>query len=159
MRQRYIVPPIHGLQDDPRTVRPRIFEDVNISQPIYQALQSNTTDASHWNAPPLAGASSSFKSIFYRCLQTFLQQSNCQKYFKLCTHPLFVELARHIAGAYLNQQHNTMECIHSLTPIRLGLAEGVTEDYIRHCHITLSPTLDVATGEVITHCKYCYGPQ
>ena len=40
-----------------------------------------------------------------------------------------------------------------LLPMGLGYVEGVTHDYIRHNTTTLFASMDVATGEVITHCK------
>jgi hypothetical protein len=40
-----------------------------------------------------------------------------------------------------------------LLPLGLGYVEGVTHDYIRHGTTTLFAALDVASGQVMSHCS------
>ena len=83
--------------------------------------------------------------------------------FKLSPDPLFVEKVRDVVGLYLNPPDGALVlCVDEKTqvqaldrtapvlPLRPGLPERRTHDYVRHGTTNLYGALDVASGHVIT---------
>ena len=100
-------------------------------------------------------------------LTAFGLQPHRQRHFKLSPDPFFVEKVRDIVGLYLNPpdkamvlcvdektQIQALERTQPLLPMGLGYVEGVTHDYVRHGTATLFAALDIATGQVLTRCKF-----
>ena len=85
--------------------------------------------------------------------------------FKLSTDPLFVEKVRDIVGLYLNlperaivlcvdekSQAQALERMQPILPLRPGLPDRQTHDYIRHGTTSLFTAYDAASGKVIGRC-------
>ena len=85
--------------------------------------------------------------------------------FKFSTDPELVEKIRDIVGLYLNPpEHAVVLCVDEksqiqaldrtqpILPLRPGLAERRTHDYVRHGTATLFAALEVATGKVTEQC-------
>lgn len=92
--------------------------------------------------------------------------------FKLPTDPFFVEKVRDIVGPYLNppgramvvcvdenSQVQTLDRTQLLLPMRLGMVERCTHDWLHHGTTSLFAALDVATGKVIGACHRCHRHQ
>ena len=112
------------------------------------------------------------QSTVSRVWRAFGLQPHRQETFKLSTDPLFVEKTRDIVGLYLDppdralvlcvdekSQIQALDRTQPLLPMRLGVAERRTHDYVRHGTTTLFAALDVATGKVIgqTHRRHRSG--
>ncbi len=85
--------------------------------------------------------------------------------FKLSTDPMFVEKVRDIVALYLNPpdkavvlcvdektQTQALERAQPILPLRPGLPQRQTHDYIRHGTLSLFAAYDAATGRVLGHC-------
>jgi DDE superfamily endonuclease len=85
--------------------------------------------------------------------------------FKLSADPMFVEKVRDIVGLYLNppdktivlcvdekSQTQALERSQPLLPLRPGLPERQTHDYVRHGTLSLFAAYDAATGRVLGRC-------
>ena len=82
--------------------------------------------------------------------------------FKLSKDPLFVEKVRDIVGLYLNppdravvlcvdekSQIQALDRTQPLLPLRPGMPERRTHDYVRHGTTSLFAALDIQSGKVI----------
>src|ERR671935_121496 len=89
--------------------------------------------------------------------------------WKLSSDPQFIDKVRDIVGLYLNPpEHAVVLCVDEKTsvqavdrtqpvlPLRPGLPERRTHDYIRHGTTSLFAALDAATGQVVhqTHRRH-----
>ena len=85
--------------------------------------------------------------------------------FKLSADPFFVEKVRDIVGLYLNppdraivlcvdekSQIQALDRTRPVLPLRPGVPEPQTHDYIRYGTTSLFAALDVATGKIIAAC-------
>jgi len=85
--------------------------------------------------------------------------------FKLSADPMFVEKVRDIVGLYLNPpdkaivlcvdekgQTQALERSQPILPLRPGLPERQTHDYVRHGTLSLFAAYDAATGRVLGRC-------
>ena len=101
-----------------------------------------------------------------RIWRAFGLQPHRVESFKLSADPFFVEKVRDIVGLYLNppdravvlcvdekSQVQALDRTRPVLPLRPGLAERQTHDYIRHGTTSLFAALNVATGQVIGKCK------
>jgi transposase len=101
-----------------------------------------------------------------RIWRAFGLQPHRVESFKLSSDPFFVEKVRDIVGLYLNPpQHAVVLCVDEksqvqaldrtrpVLPLRPGLAERQTHDYVRHGTTSLFAALEVATGQVIGKCQ------
>tara|TARA_Y100000310_G_scaffold284598_1_gene307468 strand:- start:150 stop:887 length:738 start_codon:yes stop_codon:yes gene_type:complete len=105
------------------------------------------------------------QNAIWRMWQAFGLQPHRSETFKLSADPFFVEKVRDIVGLYLNppdraavvcldekSQVQALDRTQPLLPMRPGMAERRTHDYLRHGTTSLFAALDVATGEVIGAC-------
>ena len=101
-----------------------------------------------------------------RIWRAFGLQPHRTESFKLSSDPFFVEKVRDIVGLYLNppdqavvlcvdekSQVQALDRTRPVLPLRPGLAERQTHDYIRHGTTSLFAALEVATGKVIGNCQ------
>ena len=106
------------------------------------------------------------KSTVARWFGLLGMQPHGQQTFKLSTDPLFVEKVRDIVSLYLNppdyavvlcidekSQVQALERTPPKLPMGLGHVECVTHDNARHGTTTLFAALDVASREVLAHCR------
>jgi putative transposase len=165
-RERFRRQGIMGLNDEPRTGRPRSIEEERIMELLQRTRHTQPPDDStHWTVRTAAAQAELSKSTVHRVWSAFGVQPHRQKHFKLSTDPFFVEKVVDITGLYLNppehamvlcvdekSQTQALERTQPLLPLGLGYVEGVTHDYIRNGTTTVFAALDVASGQVITEC-------
>ena len=165
-RGRFVERGIEGLYDEYRSGRPRSIEDEQISQLVKKTLHSKPRGTTQWSCREMAEATGISKSTVQRVWSAFGLKPHRQESFKLSTDPLFVEKLRDVVGLYLNPPENALvlcvdeksqcqalERTQPMLPLGLGYVEGVTHDYVRHGTTTLFAALDIANGEVLTHCR------
>ena len=165
-RKRFSGQGLAGLQDLPKSGRPRTHDDERIAGLLNKVLRQRPKHATHWSVRGVAGATGVSKSTVQRYFALFGLQPHRSKSFKLSNDVFFIEKVRDIVGLYLNppgqalvlcvdekSQVQALERTQPMLPMGLGYLEGVTHDYYRHGTTTLFAALNVKSGEVITQCK------
>jgi transposase len=163
-KRRYATEGIGGLEDRPKPGRPRITDDVAVVlatlEPPPQRL-----GVTHWSSRLLAaelGLSNVKVADVWReyGLQPWRAQS-----FKFSTDPQLEAKVRDVIGLYLNPpdkavvlcvdekpQAQALERARPVLPLRPGIPEKRSHDYVRHGTTTLFAALEVATGKVTDAC-------
>jgi transposase len=163
-RSRYQAGGIRALEDLPRSGRPRTVDEAAI---VVRTLEPppQRLGVTHWSSRLLArelGTSSASVVETWRKwdLQPWRRES-----FKFSADPQLEAKLTDVVGLYLNPPDNAVVvCVDEksqvqaldrtqpILPIRPGLAEKATHDYVRHGVTTLFAALDVATGKVTDAC-------
>jgi transposase len=163
-KRRYAAEGLGGLEDRPKPGRPRITDDVAI---VLRTLEPppERLGVTHWSSRLLAaelGLSNVKVADVWReyGLQPWRRQS-----FKFSTDPELEAKVRDVIGLYLNppdkavvlcvdekSQVQALDRTAPILPLRPGLPEKATHDYIRHGTTTLFAALEVATGKVTDAC-------
>jgi transposase len=163
-RSRYAAGGIKALGDLPRSGRPKTVDQSKI---VVRTLEPppSRLGITHWSSRLLAaelGVSSASVIEAWRKwdLQPWRRQS-----FKFSTDPALEAKLTDIVGLYLHPPENAVVvCVDEksqiqaldrtqpILPLRPGLPERASHDYIRHGVTTLFAALDVATGQVVDAC-------
>jgi transposase len=163
-RARYRSGGIRALEDLPRAGRPKTVDETAI---VVTTLEKppERLGVTHWSSRLLArelGISSASIVETWRKwdLQPWRRQS-----FKFSTDPQLEAKLTDVVGLYLNPPDNAVVvCVDEksqvqaldrtqpILPIRPGLPEKATHDYIRHGTTTLFAALEIATGKVTDAC-------
>jgi transposase len=161
-RNRFVAERLDGLHDEPRPGAPRTVSDDAVEAVIVKTLEETPTDATHWSTRSMAKATGMSQSAVSRIWRAFGLKPHLVDTFKLSPDPLFVEKVRDIVGLYVNPPEAALVlCVDEKTqiqaldrtspvlPLRPGLPERRTHDYVRGGTTNLYAALDVATGHVI----------
>jgi transposase len=161
-RRRFLEGRLDGLHDEPRPGAPRLIGDDAVETVIVKTLEETPTDATHWSTRSMAKATGMSQSAVSRIWRAFGLKPHLIETFKLSPDPLFVEKVRDIVGLYVNPPEAALVlCVDEKTqiqaldrtspvlPLRPGLPERRTHDYVRGGTTNLYAALDVATGQVI----------
>jgi transposase len=164
-RSRFVRDGLHGLLDEPRPGAPRQITDAHVEAVITRTLESPPRDATHWSTRSMAHATALSQSAISRIWRAFALQPHRVETFKLSKDPLFIDKVRDIVGLYLHppdralvlsvdekSQIQALDRTAPILPLRPGLAERRTHDYVRHGTTSLFAALDVATGKIISAC-------
>ena len=161
-RRRFIEKRLDGLLDLPRSGAPRSISEEKVDEIIKRTLETRPKDATHWSTRSLAKEVGVSKMAVQRIWKDAgLQPHRCET-FKLSTDPLFIEKTRDIVGLYMEpptkamllcvdekSQIQALDRTQPILPMRPGVPEQWTHDYMRHGTTTLFAALDVATGKVM----------
>ncbi|HXQ18494.1 MAG TPA: IS630 family transposase [Acidimicrobiales bacterium] len=161
-RRRFLADRLDGLHDEPRPGAPRTISDDHVEALIVKTLEETPVDATHWSTRSMAKATGMSQSAVSRIWRAFGLKPHLVDTFKLSPDPLFVDKVRDIVGLYLNPPDGALVlCVDEKTqvqaldrtapvlPLRPGLPERRTHDYVRHGTTNLYAALDVASGQVI----------
>jgi transposase len=162
-RRRFISKRLEGLHDEPRPGVPRSITDDHVEALIVATLEQTPTDATHWSTRSMAKASGMSQSAVSRIWRAFGLKPHLVDSFKLSPDPQFVEKVRDVVGLYLNPPEGALVlCVDEKTqiqaldrtapvlPLRPGLPERRTHDYVRGGTTNLYAALDIASGQVIS---------
>jgi transposase len=165
-RERFRTARLEGLADEPRPGAPREISDARVEDLITRTLESTPPQATHWSTRSMARATKLSRATVSRIWRAFGLQPHRTETFKLSSDPLFVEKVRDLVGLYLNPpDHAVVLCVDEksqiqaldrtrpVLPLRPGVPERQTHDYIRHGTTSLFAALEVATGKVIGKCQ------
>ena len=165
-RERFRTARLEGLADEPRPGAPREITDAQVEDVITRTLESTPPAATHWSTRSMARVTKLSRPTISRIWQAFGLQPHRAENFKLSADPFFVEKVRDIVGLYLNPpEHAAVLCVDEksqvqaldrtrpVLPLRPGVPEHRTHDYIRHGTTSLFAALEVATGKVIGKCQ------
>ncbi len=161
-RARYIARGLGGLLDEPRCGAPRTISDEKVEAVVTQTLESLPRDATHWSTRAMAERSGISYASVRRIWHAFGLQPHRVEHFKLSNDPQFIPKVRDIVGLYLDPpQHalvlsvdekaqiQALDRTQPILPMRPGIAERQTHDYLRHGTTDLFAALEVKTGKVI----------
>ena len=161
-RSRFLALRLDGLHDEPRPGAPRTVSDDAVEQVIVKTLEETPVDATHWSTRSMAKATGMSQSAVSRIWRAFGLKPHLAETFKLSPDPLFVEKVRDIVGLYVNppdsalvlcvdekSQIQALDRTSPVLPLRPGLPERRTHDYVRAGTTNLYAALDVASGHVI----------
>ena len=162
-RRRFVTHRLEGLHDEPRPGVPRSITDDDVEALIVATLEQTPTDATHWSTRSMAKATGISQSAVSRIWRAFGLKPHLVDSFKLSADPLFVEKVRDVVGLYLNPPEGALVlCVDEKTqiqaldrtapvlPLRPGLPERRTHDYVRGGTTNLYAALDIASGQVIS---------
>jgi transposase len=163
-KRRYAAEGIGGLEDRPRPGKPRTTDDVAVVLATLEPPPARL-GVTHWSSRLLAaelGLSNVKVAKVWRewGLQPWRAES-----FKFSTDPRLEAKVRDVTGLYLNPpdkavvlcvdekpQAQALERAAPVLPLRPGVAEKRSHDYIRHGTTTLFAALEIATGKVTDAC-------
>jgi transposase len=163
-RDRYATGGVVALADEPRSGRPREVDEAEI---VVRTLEPppQRLGVTHWSSRLLGkelGVSNVTVARFWRKwdIQPWRTET-----FKFSTDPELDAKVRDIVGLYLNppekaivlcldekSQVQALDRTAPILPLRPGLPEKRTHDYVRNGTTTLFAALEVATGKVTDAC-------
>ena len=161
-RRRFIEDRVDGLYDECRPGAPRTVSDAVVEKIVATTLETKPTASTHWSTRSMAKQIGLSRSTVSRIWQAFRLRPHRVETFKLSKDPLLVPKVRDIVGLYLNppdravvlcvdekSQIQALDRTQPLLPMRPGVAERRSHDYVRHGTTSLFAALNVKTGEVI----------
>ena len=161
-RRRFLAQRLDGLHDEARPGAPRSISDDDVEAVIVKTLEETPVDATHWSTRSMAKATGMSQSAISRIWRAFGLKPHLVETFKLSPDPQFVDKVRDIVGLYVNppegalvlcvdekSQIQALDRTAPVLPLRPGLPERRSHDYVRHGTTNLYAALDVASGLVI----------
>jgi transposase len=163
-RKRYAAEGVGGLTDRPKPGRPAQIDDVAVVSATLEPPPQRL-GVTHWSSRLLAaelGISHVWVGKIWRRwgLQPWRSET-----FKFSTDPELEAKVRDVVGLYLNPPENAvvlsvdeksqvqaLDRTAPMLPMRPGIPEKQTHDYLRHGTTTLFAALEVATGRVTDAC-------
>jgi len=163
-KKRYTADGLGGLDDRPKSGRPKQVDEIEVVTATL-GPPPERLGITHWSSRLLAaelGISHVWVSKIWR--KWGLQPWRVET-FKFSTDPELEVKIRDVVGLYLNPPENAIVlCVDEksqvqaldrtapMLPLRPGIPEKQTHDYIRHGTTTLFAALEVATGRVTDVC-------
>lgn len=166
-RQRYSEMGVDGLlKDAPRPGRKKRISPKKVETIVNATLHTKPKDGTHWSTRTMARAQGVSEATVRRIWNAHGLKPHRVKSFKLSRDPEFVKKLRDVVGLYLNppdkalvlcvdekSQIQALDRTQPALPMRTGLVETRTHDYVRHGTTTLFAALNVLEGTVIGSCK------
>ena len=165
-RERYRSGGLAALADAPRSGRPKIIDEAAILARTLEPPPA-ALGVTHWSSRLLAAELSVGDATVARCWRRYGLQPWRRESFKFSTDPELEAKVRDVVGLYLDppekavvlcvdekSQIQALDRTAPILPLRPGLPEKATHDYVRHGTTTLFAALEVATGRVT---DACYG--
>jgi transposase len=164
-RQRYERSGLRGVEDQPRSGRPRqIDHDRIISATLRPPPPS--LGVTHWSSRLLASRLKVANTTVARAWRDYGVQPWRAQTFKFSTDPELVAKVTDVVGLYLAPPENAVVlCVDEksqiqaldrtapMLPMQPGLPERRTHDYVRHGTTTLFAALEIATGKITGRCQ------
>ena len=164
-RKRYAAEGIAGLDDRPKRGRPARVDEVAV---VLATLEPppDRLGVTHWSSRLLAEHLGGISNVWVaKIWKKWGLQPWRRETFKFSTDPQLEAKIRDVVGLYLNppdkavvlsidekSQVQALDRTAPILPMRPGLPERATHDYLRHGTTTLFAALEVATGKVTDAC-------
>jgi transposase len=168
-RERFAAAGLEGLDDQPRSGRPKTIDDAQIIAATLEAPPASLA-VTHWSSRLLAKQLGIGDATVARAWRAYRVQPWRQGTFKFSTDPELQAKVCDVVGLYLDPPQNAVVlCVDEksqiqalnrtqpILPMRPGLPEKATHDYKRNGTTTLFAALEVATGTVIDRCYERHG--
>jgi transposase len=164
-RDRFAEHGISGLDDEPRSGRPKAIDDAGILAATLEA-PPKALAVTHWSTRLLAGQLGVGDATVARAWRKYGIKPWRRETFKFSTDPELEAKVIDVVGLYLAPPENAVVlCVDEKSqiqalnrtqktlPMQPGRAEQRTHDYVRHGTATLFAALEIATGKVTGLCK------
>ncbi len=163
-KRRYAAEGVAGLDDRPKPGRPAQIDEAEI---VVATLASppSRLGVTHWSSRLLGAELGLSHVTIAKVWKKWDLQPWRVETFKFSTDPELDAKVRDVVGLYLNppdkavvlcvdekSQVQALDRTAPILPLRPGLAERQTHDYVRHGTTTLFAALEVATGRVTDAC-------
>ncbi len=168
-KKRYVSHGVEGLDDAPRSGRPKTIDDAQIIAATLDPPPERL-GVTHWSSRLLAGHLGIGDATVARAWRKYGVQPWRRETFKFSTDPQLEAKVRDVVGLYLNppekavvlcvdekSQIQALDRTAPILPLRPGLPEKATHDYKRNGTTTLFAALEVATGKVTDACYDRHG--
>lgn len=156
---------VAGLEDRPRSGRPRKITPEVEAEVVRLTLEEAVPRGTHWSSRLMAERTGLHSTQIARIWRAHGLKPHRVKAFKLSRDPRFIEKLRDVVGLYMDpperaivfsfdekSQIQALDRTQPSLPLKKGRAGTMTHDYKRHGTTTLFAALDVASGEVIHEC-------
>src|SRR3954462_11634654 len=168
-RDRFVASGLAGLDDEPRSGRPKTIDDAAIIAATLEAPPESLA-VTHWSSRLLGKELGIGDATVARAWRAYRVQPWRRGTFKFSTDPELEGKVRDVVGLYLDPPEPAIVlCIDEkpqiqalnrpppILPVRPGLPEKATHDYKRNGTTTLFAALEVATGQVTDRCYDRHG--
>jgi transposase len=168
-RDRFAAEGVGGLNDEPRSGRPKSIEDAGIIAATLDAPPAKL-GVTHWSSRLLASHLKIGDATVARAWRRHGIKPWRRETFKFSTDPELEAKVRDVVGLYLEPPTNAVVlCVDEksqiqalnrtqpILPLRPGLPEKATHDYKRNGTTTLFAALEIATGKVTDRCYDRHG--
>ena len=168
-RDRFIAHGIAGLDDEPRSGRPKTVDDAAIIAATLDPPPERL-GVTHWSTRLLARQLAIGDATVARAWRRYHVQPWRRETFKFSTDPELEAKVRDVVGLYLDppekaivlcvdekSQIQALDRTAPILPLRPGLPERATHDYKRNGTTNLFAALEVATGKVTDRCYERHG--
>ena len=159
----------HGLEgilsDATRPGRRKALDPEVVARIVAATLDSKPEGGTHWSIREMAAAQGVSPAAVQRIWKAHGLKPHLVERFKLSADPHFEEKLRDIVGLYLKPPDKALVlCVDEKTqiqaidrtrpvlPLRPGLPERVSHDYVGHGTTSLYAALNVLSGQVIGRC-------
>src|SRR3954470_12536042 len=163
-KKRYASEGIDGLADRPKPGRRRVIDEAAVVTATLEPPPQRL-GVTHWSSR-LLGAELGISHVWIgKIWRRWGLQPWRAETFKFSTDPELEAKVRDVVGLYLNppdkavvlcvdekSQVQALDRTAPILPLRPGIPEKQTHDYIRHGTTTLFAALEVATGRVVDAC-------
>lgn len=164
---RFVADGVPGLlRDASRPGRRKQITPAQVHAIVEATLRTRPPAATHWSSRTLAKAQGVSDGTIRKIWRQHRLQPHRVGRFKLSTDPQFVEKLRDVVGLYLHPPAKAVVfCVDEKSgiqaldrtrpvfPLRPGVPERQTHDYVRHGTTTLYAALRVLDGVVIGECR------
>ena len=129
---------------------------------VLKVVQQQPENASHWSTRDIAKKVGISHTKVHQILQAHQLKPHLVKRFRASDDPAFEQKLEDVVGLYLNPPENAivlsideksqvqaLERAQPILPLRPGIPERQTHDYVRHGVTNLYAALNVASGKVI----------
>jgi transposase len=168
-RDRFLANGLDGLDDASRSGRPKVVDDAAILAATLEPPPDKLA-VTHWSTRLLAGELGVGDATVARAWRRYGIKPWRRETFKFSTDPQLEAKVRDVVGLYLDPpQKAVVLCVDEksqiqaldrtapILPLRPGLPERATHDYLRNGTTTLFAALEVATGKVTDACYDRHG--
>jgi len=168
-RDRFAEHGMAGLDDEPRSGRPKLVDDAAIIAATLDPPPERL-GVTHWSTRLLARHLGVGDATVARAWRRYHVQPWRRETFKFSTDPELETKVRDVVGLYLDppekaivlcvdekSQIQALDRTAPILPLRPGLPERATHDYVRNGTTTLFAALELATGRVTDRCYDRHG--
>jgi len=168
-RDRFAEHGVAGLDDEPRSGRPKRVDDAAIIAATLDPPPERL-GVTHWSTRLLAARLGIGDATVARAWRRYHVQPWRRETFKFSTDPQLEAKVRDVVGLYLDppekaivlcvdekSQIQALDRTAPILPLRPGLPERATHDYKRNGTTNLFAALEVATGKVTDRCYERHG--
>jgi len=161
IRHRFAREGLAGLQDRPRSGRPRVYGPRTRAKVVALTLKTPPAGQTHWSTRDLAKEVGLSRETVRRIWRDHALQPHRSETFKFTDDPRAAEKIEDICGLYLSPptravvlcvdektQIQALERTQPILPLRAGIPARQTHDYLRSGVTDLYAALEVATGAV-----------